>query len=145
MKIIYLPGFTKKRHPLLELLAAAAFLLGFPYGVYRLVAALLREYTNYSAAMIHVNAKIYAGVIGCACAALLLVVGFYSLAFQTVAERWGELFEDLRSGIPQEGFHAYLRNLREGGINFWVYMAMAALHVYLIIDGLKELRQLTGN
>ena len=89
MKIIYLPGFTKKRHPLLELLAAAALLLGFPYGVYRLVAALLREYTNYSAAMIHVNAKIYAGVIGCACAALLLVVGFYSMAFQTVAERWG--------------------------------------------------------
>ncbi len=137
-------GITKKKHRLLELLITAFFLLLITYLTYLISDAIIRKFTGNSPALRFCQAEAFAGIIGSAFAALLLLTGLLDEPFHNVAERWKELGADFSCGLWQSGLRSYLYALKDKGIYFWLYLALFGFEVFLIIDGVRRFSELTG-
>ena len=137
-------GVTKKKHPFVELLTVTFFMLGVPYVIFLMCRGLLKMHTNNSATLINAQAEAFAGIIGTGFTFILVMTDFFTVPLMAVIERWKELFADLRSGLWKEGMRSYLYSLKDKGIIFWYYLALAGFEVFLIIDGTRRFLALIG-
>ncbi len=137
-------GITKKKHPMMELLITAFFLLLLTCLTYLTVDAIIRKFSGNSPALRFCQSEAFAGIIGCCFSAILLLTGLLDEPFHNVVERWKELGADFSCGLWKSGLRSYLYTLKEKGIYFWLYLALFGFEVFLIADGIRRFSELTG-
>lgn len=137
-------GFTRKKHPIAELLIVTFFMLALPKVIFNITSALLRDFTNNSSDLVFAQAEAFAGIIGSVFSITLYMTGFLLEPFMKVAARWYDLIGYLQFGLFKLGFRSYFRRLREDGINLWLYIALMCFEVFLAIDGFRRFFVLTG-
>ncbi len=137
-------GLSKKKHPYAELIIFSFFMLAVPFTIYIFFSSAMKYITKYSPALISCQAEAFAGIIGTAFAGMLLFSDVFSNPFKIVIERWAELFDNIRYGLWHVAKDTYLHDLKENGINFWIYLVLSGFEVFLIVDGLKKFFAIVG-
>ena len=69
----------------------------------------------------------------------------YREPIRVVIERWHELFGYLKCSLWGEGFRSYLQNIKENGINLFVFLCLTGIQVYLLVDGVQRFFNITGH
>ena len=138
-------GLTKKKHPYLTLLVAIIAMLIFPYCIFKLLSAVMKEYSTYSDALIFAQAESLTGLCSTVWALSWIQIGLYREPVRVVIERWHEFIGYIKCGLWGEGFRSYLQNIKENGINLVMFLCLTAFQVYLLVDGLQRFFNITGH
>ena len=137
-------GLTRQKHPFVELLTAISAMLALPALVYVLLSAVMREYSNYSPALIAAQAEAFAGICGSVFALILYKCGLFIEPFVTFISRWSKLISYIRYDMGEIGWKAYLTSLKEDGVTFLGYVLLTGFELFLVFDGLNKFVAITG-
>ncbi len=137
-------GLTREKHPYVELFTAISAMLALPAAVYFLLSAVMKEYSNYSPALIAAQAEAFAGICGSVFALILYTCGLFIEPFIIFISRWAGLLGYIRYGLWDIGLKSYLTSLKEDGFAIWGYIVMTGFELFLVFDGLGKFFAITG-
>ncbi len=82
-----------------------------------------------------------AKAFGCGCGSVFhlscIIVGQLRESFHTVVERVKEFFINLFVS-PALAVKCYWMDLKDGGVVFWIYLAVMGFNLYLTVDGFMD-------
>ena len=137
-------GFTREKHPILEVIVAIIGMFAVPGIIYALFSAVMREYSTYSEALISAQAEGFAGIIGIVYALTLVFTDYLKGPGTVVEERWRNFLDFIKCGLWGEGFRGYLHDIKENGITFLAFLILTGFEIFLFVDGLRRFFAIMG-